>query len=91
MVLTNFESDLIDSAVSRAILALLKQNREDYTVEDVNEKLIQSGINLNEEMIEKLSELVNKWSDYFRKKKEEYQVKSKYVTWLTDQTYQLLP
>lgn len=91
MVLTNFESDLIDSAVSRAILALLKQNREDYTVEDVNEKLIQSGISLNEEMIEKLPELVNKWSDYFRKKKEEYQVKSKYVTWLTDQTYQLLP
>lgn len=91
MVLTNFESDLIDSAVSQAILALLKQNREDYTVKDVTEKLIQSGINLNEEMNEKLPELVNKWSGHFQKKKEEYQVKSKYVTWLTDQTYQLLP
>lgn len=91
MTLNNFESDLLDSSVARVILSLLKQNHFEYTIEDVREKLIQAGLTLTEEMTEKLPGLMEKWSAYFRKKQEEYQVKSKYVTWLTDQTYQLLP
>lgn len=87
MSLCAFNKEIIHSAVGNCVLGIYRNGgevSEEYVVKHLEERLT-----LTDEMRSYISPAVAEWVQHLNRKRDEYVQKSKFVTWLTDATYDL--
>lgn len=88
MSLCAFDRELLHSNVGHEVLWFYVNNNGELTVESVEKRLAEK-MSLTDEMRSLIGPMVAEWVQHLNSKRDEYVQKSKFVTWLTDATYDL--
>lgn len=86
--MSRFDLELLDSQIANIVKGFYVNNREDFLIADVINKLDKSIVERSD-FSKLIPDLVIKWRAHLERKKQNYVQKSRYVTWLTDNTYDL--
>lgn len=87
MSLCTFHREIIHSDIGRIILGSYRNGSEpdvEYVVKRLSEKM-----QLDDDILPFVAQQIEYWKAHFDRKRDEYVQKSKYVSWLTDATYDL--
>lgn len=87
MSLCTFDKELVHSAVGNCVLGIYRNGGE--VSEECVVKHLEERLTLTDEMRSYISPALAEWVQHLDRKREEYVQKSKFVTWLTDATYDL--
>lgn len=87
MSLCTFQKEIIHSDIGRIILGSYRNGGEanvEYVAKRLSEKM-----QLDDDIVPFIAQQTEYWKAHFDRKRDEYVQKSKYVSWLTDATYDL--
>lgn len=87
MSLCAFNKEIVHSAVGNCVLGIYRNGgevSEEYVV-----KYLEERLTLTDEMRSYIGPALAEWVQHLNRKRDEYVQKSKFVTWLTDATYDL--
>lgn len=88
MSLCTFDKELLHSNIGHEVLWFYVNNNGELTEESVVKRLAEK-MSLTDEMRSHISPMMREWVQHLNRKRDEYVQKSKFVTWLTDATYDL--
>lgn len=88
MSLCTFDKELLHSNIGHEVLWFYVNNNGELTEESVVKRLTEK-MSLTDEMRSYIGPMVREWVQHLNRKRDEYVQKSKFVTWLTDATYDL--
>lgn len=88
MSLCTFDKELLHSNIGHEVLWFYVNNNGELTEESVVKRLTEK-MSLTDEMRSYIGPMMREWVQHLNRKRDEYVQKSKFVTWLTDATYDL--
>jgi hypothetical protein len=87
MSLCTFDKELVHSAVGNCVLGIYRNGGQ--VSEECVVKHLEERLTLTDEMRSYIGPMLREWVQHLNRKRDEYVQKSKFVTWLTDATYDL--
>jgi hypothetical protein len=87
MSLCAFNKEIVHSAVGNCVLGIYRNGGE--VSEECVVKHLEERLTLTDEMRSYIGPALAEWVQHLNRKRDEYVQKSKFVTWLTDATYDL--
>ena len=88
MSLCTFDKEILRSNIGHIVLESYMNKGEEPDIENVEKRLAEK-LSFTDEMRREVPPIVAEWVQHLNRKRDEYIIKSKYVTWLNDATYDL--